>query len=115
MSIRTITERNFASGKKLDVDYLNVWTSLRNRLELIKRDSLDFQSLPPALHYEKYLQQYPEDVEYIMKLSDPEAVAAMDRLVDEYNADLERIRREKDFVAVGGFVARAIKIVDGEK
>jgi len=46
-----------------------------------------------------------------MELSDPASVAAFDQLVDEFNADLERIKREKDFEAAQRFDNRAHELI----
>ena len=105
-------ERYFASGEKLGRDCLNMWTIIDDQLAITERDGLNFESLPVAQHYEEYISIHVKDVRRIMELSDPEAVVAMNRLVDEYNADLDRIKRERDSVAVKVFIARATQLVN---
>jgi hypothetical protein len=89
---------------RLDIDAVNVWQNVLGRyLDRIK----------PAEHYETYIRRKnaPPIADLIMQLSDPEAVVAFDRIVDDFNADLERIKRDNDFSALKQFVEMGAKIV----
>lgn len=92
----------FSKSKKLYMDVMNVWYGISAAIE-------PGQKPKQALHYQEYLQRakvYPEIIEYIMKRSEPEAVAAFDRIVDDFNVALERFNPEdKDTEALRKFVS----------
>ena len=72
-----------------------------------------------APYYAEYAQkeneEEPEVYELIMKRSDPESVATLNRLVDEFNDVFPKIIREKDKESVQKFVERAKQLVEAKK
>ena len=76
---------------------------------------VDLSLLQPVAHYEDFLrsESHPLQgmVEYVLSKSDPEAVRVFDSIVDEYNADLPRIIRERDARAVTRYTERVLKIL----
>jgi len=106
-SYRSFIEKEFDAGNKLFSDSNTDWL----KLKII--DEEDLGSWRPYLHYEERFRakHLPEDVDLIMKRSDPQSVTAFDQLVDEFNTDLERIKKEKDLAACRSFAARARKII----
>lgn len=86
----------------LDTDARNVFARLD--IAVSKGSRGEQFSVEPLPHYGDYLRERAgttsDELNLILRLSDPEAVAAFDRVVDEFNADIERINREQDFEAV---------------
>ena len=105
--IRIHLEEMFADGKSIEQDTYNAWS---NAIFVSETD--DFDRLRPVLHYSEYLlrPQVPSEnqwiSEFIIQKSSPSRVAAFNQLVDEFNADLERIKREKDVQTIKNFIAR---------
>ncbi len=103
-------ESCFNEGDKLDrsvaINILQIFLSLYHS----KNEKLK------APHYAQYAQkeneEEPEVYELIMKRSDPEAVAALDNLVDEFNADFPRMLREQDKESVKKFVEKGKLLVN---
>lgn len=109
----------FDAGCNLDHDSMNVWNSLAYVMPAVPQ-SLD--KAKPRRHYRDYTaeidQSHGENGEYvemIMQRSAPEAVSAFDALVDEFNADLDRIKLERDFEAIKRFVNKAKELVYSKK
>lgn len=76
----------------------------------------NFDEVVPVRHYEEYLQykdeQYkqagkPGLYEGVMAKSNPDGIAEFDQLVDEFNADLPKIKEQRDNEAVQAFYRRA--------
>lgn len=95
----------------ISVDAFNVWNP-----NSMRATNGRFAELEPTQHYGEYFQD--QDKLYsakgklglfdaIMQRSNPEAVAAFDRLVDEFNADLPRIKEQGDNKTVQTFLRRA--------
>lgn len=106
---------SFGNGARLDHDAMNVWQNLGYVMPALPQS---MEKIKPRKHYEEYIRENDaksnEDGEYttmVMAKSDPAAVAEFDALVDEFNADLERIKREKDYAALQRFIARAKEII----
>jgi len=105
---KEIVDSGFSGGRKLYGDSYNMWTRA-NWCELPE----DTGRLSPLSHYRQNMEEakssdgqsrYPQpEIEYVMELSGPASVAAFDHVVDEFNADLERIKREKDFCCCQAF------------
>lgn len=93
------------SRDKLDDDARNVFCRL-DRAIIDHKKGRAF-TVKPLPGYEENLRQRPatppEEFELTMKLSDPEKVAAFDRTVAEFNADVLRINQEQDIDAVKHF------------
>ena len=114
--IKEMVDSGFSNGRKLYGDRFNVWY-----LAWHCYNPKDTQKLEPLPHYQQSMEEAtfsngehrysPEGIEYVMQLSDAEAVAAFDQLVDEYNADLERIKTEQDFAAAHEFARRAKELI----
>lgn len=97
--------RKLLSRWELDIDARNVFARLDFAV-FAGKSGKQF-SVSPLPRYRDYLTQRagtpPEEVELTMSLSDLQAVAAFDRVVDEFNTDIDRINREQDFEAVRRF------------
>lgn len=109
----------FDAGCNLDHDSMNVWNSLAYVMPAVPQ-SLD--KAKPRRHYRDYTaeidQSHGENGEYvemIMQRSAPEAVTAFDALVEAFNADLERIKREQDYATIKKFLASAKELVYSKK
>lgn len=50
-----------------------------------------------------------------MELSDPEQIVKYNKLADDFNSDLERIKKECDIDGLEKYCNEAIMIVDGKK
>ena len=103
---RRLTEWN------LDTDARNVFAILDLAVLSGRRGKQFFVS--QLSHYKDYLTKRdgtsPKEAELTMRLSDPRAVAAFDRVVDEFNADVDRINREQDFETVRIFENRGFDL-----
>ncbi|MDQ5890082.1 MAG: hypothetical protein QG609_575 [Patescibacteria group bacterium] len=112
---------------KLDHDIFNTWMDTMiiciasneqtpQRLKPTLSDET-WNRLKERLRYEEEIQsrRLPGDIELVMELSDPTTVAAYDKLVDEFNSDLERIKKTKDATAVRDFYLRAKELIYSEK
>lgn len=105
-------DQDLAREAGLRSDYSNAWILVANC-----EDETDFGALHSVQHYKEYLESggyTAVEVDYIMQLSKPTAVEAIDRLVDEFNADLERIKREKDVATVKRFATEARVFIYGK-
>ena len=110
--IKKRVDQGFSDGRKLYGDSYNEFGWL---IAYVDIDSV--QMIPPNYlplkHYEEYIRAHsPQDeLDYVMQLSDPEAVAAYNKFIDELNADLERIIKEKDVTALEAFLERGSTLV----
>lgn len=105
-------EEPFDERLKINLDYTNAWAYLVYVL-----DQKCIEDLEPIRLYEEYFRSKPrerKEVVYIMSMSDPEAVAALDRAVTEFNTDLDRIKQEEDWEAVENFIAKIKKLMGKE-
>jgi hypothetical protein len=94
----------------------NIWARLNFRTS-----PEQIQTLASLPYYRQYMEESKsssgqnrysqEEIKYVMQLSDPESVAAFDQLVDEFNADIERIKQTNDVEAITGFLQRAGELV----
>lgn len=131
---------NFSSGRKLYRDVLNFWglAAEMSFLKILSPEQIKkyLSSLQPVLHYkEGYLEKGDNDAEYlrqssgnesaeyhikyykaeldrIMELSDSEQIEKYDRLVDEYNTELKRIKEENDVKSLLGYFEKVKALVD---
>jgi len=106
-------ERHFSKGYKLDQDSINVWAYL-----VFVTNPEKTKRLKPLEHYEDYIRRINTSDEVYkckMKLSNPETAATFDQLVDEFNADLERMVTEQDFATAQNFMQRARELVDQKR
>lgn len=109
---RKIIDSHFTSGAGLYRDVMNIWAPLPM---FVNGDSIDddfLADITPLPRYAEYIhaRQYkytPAEIDYIFQKSAPKAIVKFDALIDEYNADLERIRMEKDGKKIHEFVKRA--------
>ena len=104
------------SESGISSDVFNVWTP-----SSMLATMGDFTELKPIRHYGEYFTDQdamyrakgkPGLFDAVMQRSNPEAVAVFDRLVDEFNADLPRIKQEGDNEAVQAFFRRAAELRD---
>jgi|SRR3989344_5288760 len=106
---KELVDGGFSEGRKLYGDLFNIWGHLA-----FVTSAEELHSIKLLEHYKQFMEQnrYPQaEVDYVMQLSDPTAVAEFDRLVDEFNADLERIKQEGDVGKVREFTKRASELV----
>lgn len=108
--------RDSFSKTGISLDAGNVWVG-----NSMAASTGNFDKLKPVRHYEEYFRGQdllyqdvgkPGLLEAVMRRSNPKAVAAFDQLVDEFNADLERIKNEKDNGAVQAFFRRQAELQD---
>lgn len=112
--IKQRVEQGFSGGRKLYGDSYNNFGWLQNYA-----DPGSIQTIPlnflPLRHYEEDMRaRYKTDqdeIDYVMQLSAPESVAAYDQFIDELNADLERIIKEKDTAALDNLLERGHALV----
>ena len=142
--IKRDVDSNFGNGEMLYGDATNSWfagikvSSLKNRSpQLIDYYLSIFKPVP---HYiERYQQQKQEilqkmekrgsnedeiesekrfndqSIERIIKLSDPTQIEKYDQLVDEFNANLDRLKKEKDLDALEEFQKRLLALMKERK
>ena len=101
--------RRMFTHAKLDHDTYNVWHKLPLNEKQWKGP------IEPLQHYEERIRRAANLSDLILQLSDPEAVAAYNRLVDEFNAALPEINRKKYFETTRNFWERARKLIYSEK
>lgn len=107
---RKMIDNHFTSGAGLYRDVMNIWAPLPMFLNGDSIHDYLLADLRPLPHYAEYIgakQHTPAEIDYIFQKSSLEAIAKFDALIDEYNADLERIKREKDGKKINEFVNRA--------
>ena len=111
---KELIDKNFRLGNKIYEDVLNLWMPMLLMSNSVK--SLD--CLRPIGHYEDYLQEielnYPGIYDYVMSLSDIAFVTAFNKLIDQFNDDIARIKAEQDFDAIKKYVHKAREIVRGQ-
>jgi len=137
--IKETIEPAFSEGAKLFHDVLNFWVDTNtDYLKHLSPDQLKnhFDSLEPLSHYQEgYLNKgeidaktaleygdeesskfikasYPKETKKIMELSDSEQITKYDQLIDEFNAELPRIKQEQDLKTLGSFYQRAISLIN---
>ena len=102
--------RSMFKTARLDSDTCNDWA--KGIAGVDEPGWLDV--LNPKQHYAERAIAHGGDSEMTkltLQLSDPEAVAEYDQIVDEFNADLERIRREMDQETVKKFWKKATDLI----
>jgi hypothetical protein len=95
----------------LDHDSFNEWVNL------YYVTSEKIADLAPRHSYEEYVRNTNKDqelIEFILRVSKPEAVKDFDDLANEFNNDLDRIKREGDLVAVKIFFERSRSLIKGK-
>lgn len=109
-------QHSFSEKSDLSLDVLNVWMGTS-----VSAYMGEFDRLKPVRHYAEYFEE--QDLMYqkagkpglfdaVMKRSNPKAVAAFDQIVDEYNADLARIKSEQDSEAVQRYFKTASELIE---
>lgn len=139
--IRREMESRFVSGeKRLYRDVLNFWPiwvdffkslsqeQLAKQLELLeplsyyqesflKRGKMEVESLQISLgkkSAQNHDVYYKEELNLVMELSDKNLIKQYNDLVDRYNNDLPRIKKEKDVNAICRYIQKVVSIVDGK-
>ena len=116
---KSIIDSHFLSGTGIDEDMLNAgWmvpATFCGSPEMLLNY---FDKFQPTKKYSEYLEKWlPYEKtkhEYIMRKTNVSAVVAYDALVEEYNNDLDRMKKEKDVVALKDFLNRAWKTIRNE-
>ena len=109
-SDKKIIDMNFEGGRMLDRDVLNFWPTV-----MITSKLGDLSELSSIARYEQGYRDVGDNnakIKYIMRFSDLEQIKKYNELVDEFNADLARIKRENDIDGLKDYIKRATKIVD---
>jgi len=69
--------------------------------------------------YEEYITDafldYPKKAEMIIELSNQDSICQLNQLIEAYNSDLERIKKEEDKEALASFFNRIDKIIRWDK
>lgn len=93
-------DKHFRGNTGLSADALNDWQAI-----------LLFE---PVKHYQEYFaDKYPHLVEDIMQKSSLEKVKEFDLLVDEFNANLEKIKKNNDQATIDFYLSRANGLIQG--
>ncbi|MEW6407944.1 MAG: hypothetical protein AB1465_04605 [Patescibacteria group bacterium] len=89
-TVMDITRRSFAEGFRLNPHAFNIPLGV----EYAFRDPPPENPKRFLKHYEEHAAETysPEDVQEIMRLSDPEAVAAFDAIIDELRQNFDAIK-----------------------
>lgn len=132
----------FSDGAKLFHDALNFWVDTNtDYLKHLSPKQLKshFDSLESLPYYQQaYLNKgeadakttleygdeegskfikisYPKETARIMELSDPKQVVKYDQLIDEFNAELPRIKQEQDLKSLENYYKRALELINEKK
>lgn len=91
-------------GCELNEDYYNALAALWVMLDWKIEDG--WAKLQPIKAYWEYFkEQYSvRYADLMLQLSNPDTVKAIDGIIQEFNADLERIKRERDEAALRKFL-----------
>ena len=85
-------------------DYFNEWTAYIFPI---------VDQVQPARTFSKYVEDQswkPELKEFVLKHTKPKVIKELDAFVTEFNADVERMKTEKDGVKLRDFHRRAMEI-----
>lgn len=126
--IKKNVDFDFSNGGLLYSDVINFWVEsitystppkpIPHYIQSYEKSEKDINDIrekmgaKEAAYYEIY---YPARLKRIIELSDPEQIKKYDKLVDEFDTDLERIKEENDAESLQKFYARAQEIVDEKK
>ncbi|TSD01923.1 MAG: hypothetical protein Athens071425_238 [Parcubacteria group bacterium Athens0714_25] len=110
---KEIIEKHFRGGRKLSLDYRNSLTMLHAQC-YPENGIVQFEKILPVKSYEEYLENnYPVSYrQYTMHLSDQGGVAILNALVDEFNSNLDKIKKEKDAKAVKDFLRAVLQLLE---
>ncbi len=106
-------DAGFETGTGIDSDAMGVWILPTNSA----REGV-WNELESLEHYADYVRRKNADpgaADYILAKSTSEAIKNFNALVDEFNKDLERIRREQDATTVEAFFKHAKKLILNEE
>lgn len=105
-------------------DYINEWTMIgmmiQNASEAndddLAKELAEKALESPIRHYEEYIKERrePEEVDSLIKGSDPEKVKEINLLVDAFNDERERIREEKDYKRATKYFNKISELVRGK-
>lgn len=79
----------------------------------------NWEEIKPVMHYQEFYESQDANYERggkpgfsaaIMAKSNPTGVAAFDKIVDELNSDLPRIKEQKDKEAIREYIVRAMEL-----
>jgi hypothetical protein len=102
----------FSEGGRLCIDYVNAYATMG----YWGGPYFPFEKVKPLPTYKEFFQRYsPSYLSTVLKLSNPEAMDELDRLVEAFNADLERIKKEKDTGACKKFFETMQALIHSKK
>lgn len=130
---RNVNNFFFAHGELLSEDFYNAWSPLHHVINYPEEEDA-WKDLGPIPHYMEYFKKwylkeinlvkkhdeekakryerlYPKKLARILELSDKEKVTEIDRLADEFNKDLDRIKKERDIDRIDYFHNKAVEII----
>lgn len=134
-------ELGFSDNRKLYRDAMNFWMQINTGfIKSMDPEKLKdyINNIKPIPHYEQgYIEKgikniesmdnedkesieyhekhYKKELEGIMKSSDKEQVKKYDELVDKFNSDLDRIKKEMDLDSLEHYFNKIIEILDEKK
>lgn len=107
---RKMIDAHFPADRKLSTDVFNQWSSAA-----MLADAEMFDEMTKIPFYRDTFPKYTlAELAYTLQKSDPVAIAEYDSLVNEYNNDLPRIKKEKNAEAAKVFARRADKLIRGK-
>lgn len=100
-------EKDFIDGHGFNHGNADLWQDVVNALNNLPWASMDIQGVQTLETYKNYVQRIAATsstpdayVKYVLSKSDPARMAEYDQRVAKFNADLDRIKREKDVAKV---------------
>ncbi|HNU96372.1 MAG TPA: hypothetical protein PKH95_03105 [Candidatus Magasanikbacteria bacterium] len=103
----------FGGNVKLSMDYVNAYLMIDFCRQLSR-----FEEMKPIQTYEEYFSgegKNPNILPYVLKLSDAKAIEDLNKLVIDFNNDLNRIKEEKDMEAVKEFLDKIGNLMKEKK
>ena len=109
---KQLVDMHISEDTGLHGDIFNAWASL---FYIGETDEEAITGLRPRDTYEAHFhaRKEPEVANYVLASSRQNSVLSYNSLVMEFNGDLERIKKEKDHMAVRSFYDRAKELVRG--
>ncbi len=106
-------DMQFGGNVKLSMDYVNAYLMIDFCRQLSR-----FEEMKPIQTYEEYFSgegKNPNILPYVLKLSDAKAVEDLNKLVIDFNNDLDRIKEKKDMGAVKEFLDKIGNLMKEKK
>lgn len=100
-------DRHFKKNN-INIDALNAWAYMSIRISLPN----GLKKIDPVPHYEEYFRKhYPGCAKYIIERTSKESMNEFNRLADEFNKDLERIKKENDIQTIRDYLNKIQKLL----